>query len=141
MSIGTAFASDLIGLIFNGIDIAGIADNAAVSPATDFYVSLHYADPSAGNQTTNETTYPNYARVQVARDGTGWVITGINASPAANIEFAISGFAASQLTHVAVGLDYTGPGKILAVGELTPPIPIEAGVKPIITTSTIIRFI
>src|SRR5262245_35265390 len=49
------FDNDLLKLIFNATPIANIADNAATSPLTNLYLSLHTADPGAGgNQTTNE---------------------------------------------------------------------------------------
>ncbi len=41
-----------------------IADNAATSPITNLYVSLHTGDPGeAGDQTTSEAAYTSYARV------------------------------------------------------------------------------
>ena len=68
MSKGNTFENDLLGLIFNGTAIANLADDAATSPLTELYVSLHTADPGeAGDQTTNECAYTSYARVAVAR--------------------------------------------------------------------------
>ena len=68
MSKGNTFENDILKLIFNATAIANIADNAASSPLTNLYASLHTADPGeAGDQTTNETSYTSYARVAVAR--------------------------------------------------------------------------
>src|SRR5690348_18210167 len=89
MSKGNTFENDLLKLIFNATAIANIADNAASSPLTNLYVSLHTADPGeAGNQTTSECNYTGYARVAVARTSGGWTVTASSVSPAANITFA-----------------------------------------------------
>jgi hypothetical protein len=54
MGKGATFDNDLLKLIFNATGIANIADNAASSPLTNLYVSLHTADPtSSGNQTSS----------------------------------------------------------------------------------------
>ena len=45
MSLGNTFENDLMKLIFNGTAITSIADNAASSPFTSYYISLHTADP------------------------------------------------------------------------------------------------
>ena len=68
MPKSTTFSNDLAALIFNATAIANIADNAASSPLTNLYLSLHTSSPgTGGSQTTNETSYTNYARVAVAR--------------------------------------------------------------------------
>ena len=72
MSMGNTWENDLLKLIFQATAIANVADNAASSPLTNLYVSLHTADPGeAGDQTTSEISYTGYARVAVARS-TGW---------------------------------------------------------------------
>lgn len=88
MSKGNTFENDLLKLIFNATAIANIADNAATSPLTNLYVSLHTADPGeAGDQTTNEAAYTSYARVAVARTSGGWTITDNSVSPNSDITF------------------------------------------------------
>src|SRR5574343_967927 len=87
-SKGNTFENDFLKLIFQATAIANIADNASSSPLTNLYLSLHTSDPGeAGSQTTNETAYTGYARVAVARSGSGWTVTGNSVSPAANIDF------------------------------------------------------
>lgn len=72
MSKGNTFENDLLKLIFQGVAIANIADNAASSPLTNLRCSLHTADPAeAGNQSSNEANYGAYARVNVGRSTTG----------------------------------------------------------------------
>lgn len=139
MSKGNTFENDLLGLIFNGTAIANLADDAATSPLTELYVSLHTADPGeAGDQTTNECAYTSYARVAVARTSGGWTITDNSVSPAANIDFPAAIGGTETATHVAIGTASTGTGKILYSGAITPNISISTGVTPRIGTGSTI---
>lgn len=140
MSKSNTFENDLLKLIFNGVAIAGLADNAAASPLTNLYVSLHTADPGeAGDQTSNEISYTGYARVAVLRTSGGWTVTANSVSPNAPIEFGeMTDGANVTATHAAIGTHATGTGKILYSGALTPTIAVALGVIPRIkTTSTI----
>lgn len=140
MSKGDTFENDFLKLIFNATAIANIADNAAVSPLTVLYVSLHTSDPGdSGNQTTNETAYTGYARIEVDRNSGGWTVTANSVSPVADIEFGeCTASPGGNLTHAAVGTALSGTGKILWSGALTPNIAMAVGVIPRIkTTSTI----
>ena len=139
MSKGNTFESDLLKLIFNGTTIANIADNAGTSPLTNLYVSLHTGDPGeAGDQTTNEATYTNYARVAVARSGSGWTVTGNSVSPAAAIAFPTATGGSETITHAAVGTDASGAGKLLYSGSISPTIEVVSSVVPSLTTATTI---
>lgn len=139
MSKGNTFENDLLGLIFNADAIANLADNAGTSPLTNLYVALHTADPGeAGNQTTNEATYTSYARVAVARTSGGWTITANSVSPNANIDFPAATGGSETITHVSIGTDSTGTGKILYYGAITPNIAVSTGVTPRIGTGTTI---
>lgn len=140
MSKGDTFENDLLKMIFQATAIANIADNAAASPLTNLYVSLHTADPGdAGNQTTNETAYTGYARVAVARSGSGWTVTGNSVSPAANIDFGeCTASPGAAITHFGVGTASSGTGKLLYKGTVSPNITMAVGVTPRLkTTSTI----
>lgn len=142
MSKGDTFENDFLKLIFNATPIANIADNAATSPLTNLYLSLHTADPGeAGNQTTNEINYTGYARVPVARSGAGWTVTGNSVSPAADILFGtMTAGAGGTATHGVIGTDPSGAGKILWSGTLTPNIIVANGVTPkILAGSTIVE--
>ena len=132
--------NDLLKLLFNATAIANIADNAASSPLTSLYVSLHTGDPGeAGNQTTSEIAYTGYARVAVLRNGTGWTVTGSSVSPAAAITFgAMTAGAGGTVTHFAVGTAVSGTGKILYSGTVTPNIAVTNGVTPQLTTASAI---
>jgi hypothetical protein len=143
MSKGNTFENDILKLIFNATAIANIADNAATSPLTNLYVSLHTGDPGeAGDQTTNECNYTSYARIAVARTTGGWTVTSNSVSPVANIDFANPSNATNlpqTATHAAVGTAASGTGKILYKGALSPTIAITStGTTPRITTSSTI---
>jgi hypothetical protein len=137
MSKGNTFENDLLKLIFNATAIANIADNAAASPLTNLYVSLHTDDPGeAGDQTTNECAYTSYARVAVARSGAGWTVTNNSVSPAAEISFPAATGGTETATHWGVGTASSGAGKLLYSGTVSPNISISSGVTPKLTTST-----
>jgi len=139
MSKGNTFENDLLELIFNATAIANIADNAGTSPLTNLYVALHTSDPGeASNQTSNECAYTSYARVAVARTSGGWTITANSVSPTANIDFPVATGGTETATHVSIGTDSTGTGKILYYGAITPYISISTGVTPRIGTGTTI---
>lgn len=137
MSKGDTFENDWLKLIFQATAIANIADNAATSPLTNLYVSLHTADPAdAGNQTTNETAYTSYARVAVARTSGGWTVTGNSVSPAANIDFPACTGGTATITHFGIGTASSGTGKLLYIGTVSPNISVSSGVTPRLTTAS-----
>lgn len=139
MSKSNTFENDWLKLVFQATAIANIADDAASSPLTNLYVSLHTSDPGeAGTQTTNETSYTSYARVAVARTSSGWTVTNNSVSPAANIDFPQCTGGTATITHAAVGTASSGTGKILYKGALSPNISVSSGVTPRITTSSTI---
>ncbi len=135
------FESDFLKLIFWGTPIANIADNAAASPITNLYLSLHTSDPTdaaASGQETNETNYTGYARKTLARSNADWAITGNSVSPVANVEFGECTAGTASITHVGIGTSASGAGKLLFVGALTPAIAVAAGVIPRLTTASTI---
>lgn len=139
MSKSNSFETSLLNLIFNATAIANIADDAASSPLTELYVSLHTADPGeAGDQTTNEITYSSYARVAVARDSGGWTVTGDTVNPAEAIDFPVGTGGSGTATHFGVGTASSGAGVLLYSGEISPTIACGNGVRPQLTTDTAI---
>jgi len=114
--LGSTFANDIAKLIFTAVAIANIADDAATSPLTDLQFSLHTDNPGiGGDQTTNEAAYTGYARVAVARSGSGFTVTGNDVVNAAEILFGLCTGADEVITHVAVGTASSGTGKILGL--------------------------
>ena len=131
MSKGNTFENDLLLLIFNATAIANIADNASASPLTNLYVSLHTGDPGeAGSQTTNECAYTSYARVAVARSGSGWTVTGNAVVNAALVQFPQCTGSSETATHFAIGTAASSTGKILFKGALSASLAISSGIQP-----------
>lgn len=133
------FENDILKLIFWGTAIANIADNAATSPITTLYLSLHTADPTdaaASGQNTNETTYTGYARIGLNRNSGAWNIVGNVVSPLAEIVFGACTAGTASITHVGIGTAASGAGKLLYSGASTPAISVGVGVTPRITTAS-----
>jgi hypothetical protein len=134
MSKSNTFETDLLTLIFNNTDAALIGDATGLrgsSVAGSLYVSLHTADPGeAGNQTTNECAYTSYARVAVARSGSGWTISGNAVTNAALVQFPQCTGSSETATHFAIGTASTSTGKILYKGALSASLAISSGIQP-----------
>jgi hypothetical protein len=133
MGKSTQFAESELKLIFNGTPITNLADSAAVSPATQLYVTLHTADPGAdGDQTVNEVSYPGYARVAVPRDDANWTVVGNTVSIVNSAVFPqrTDAGAAVTATHASVGLVASGAGMKMYSGALSVPIVIQQNTKP-----------
>lgn len=124
-------------LIFNATAWGNYADNAASTPQTQIANALHTADPGeAGTQSTSETAYTNYARVQVNRNSGGWTVTGGSVSPVAQIDFAAGGVTGSTITYWSTGKTGGGATAILLSGTVTPNITVSSGVTPGLTTAS-----
>lgn len=134
MSASNAFENAIALLIFNNTNAANIGDATGLrgsSTAGTFYVSLHTADPGeAGSQTSNETSYTNYARVAVARSSAGWTVSGSNVSNTATVSFPTGGASGATITHFGIGTDSSGSGNLLFSGALTASLSVSNGVTP-----------
>lgn len=152
MSISNAFAASLLNLIYNAAAIADYAENDTTSPAASVWVSLHFDDPGeAGNQSTNEASYTNYARVARARaDSSGGWAAATATDPAqvtphtTTIDFPESGDAepggGAALDFFATGGAVSGTNVYFWSGGVSPVINVGgAGVTPRLTTSTAIQ--
>jgi hypothetical protein len=135
MATGSTFANDLAKLIFQATAVANIADNAATSPATVYYLSLHTADPSAGNQTTSETSYTGYARVSINRNSGAWSIAANAVTNISSIAFGTNTSGTPTITHVAIGTASSGTGKVLYAGALTSSLALAVGGTPTFNAS------
>lgn len=125
MSKSNSFENAILLLLLNNTNIANIGDATGLrgsSAAGSLYVSLHTADPGeAGDQTTNEATFTSYARVAVARSGSGWTVTGNQAENAASVDFPKCTGGSNTLTHFGIGTASSGAGVLLYSGELADP--------------------
>lgn len=131
MSKSNAFETDFLELIFNATAIADLAEDDTTAPATSLYVSLHTADPGeAGDQTTNETAYTNYARVAVARTPGGWTVSGNQVSNTAAVSFPTCGVTGATITHFGIGTAASGAGYLIMSGALAASLAVSNGVTP-----------
>lgn len=125
-------------LLLNNTNIANVGDATGLrgsSTAGSVYVSLHTSDPGeAGDQTTNEAAYGGYARVAVARSGSGWTVTGNSATNAAAIEFPACTSSSATVTHFGIGTASSGAGVLLYKGALTSSLAVTT------TSNAIVRF-
>ena len=124
MSKGNTTENDILEYVFKATAFSWDA-NASL------YLSLHTADPGeGGNQTTSEATYTSYARVAVARSGSGWTVTGNQASNAALVQFPQATGGTNTITYVAVGTASTGTGQLLYSGALNSSLSVSSGIQP-----------
>lgn len=134
MSASNAFENAIALLIFNNTNAANIGDATGLRGSTtagSLYVSLHTADPGeSGSQTSNETSYTNYARVAVARSGSGWTVSGSNTSNTSTVSFPTCGATGATITHFGIGTDSSGSGNLLFSGALTASLSVSNGVTP-----------
>src|SRR5271157_5357895 len=100
--------------IFQNAAVANVGDAAGLQPsagAGSLYVSLHTADPSAGDQTTSEATYTGYSatgRIPVARSSAGWTVAANALSNAAAITFGACTAGSSTVTYFGIGSAASG---------------------------------
>lgn len=134
MSMSNAAEQAFLDLLFLNTDWAGIGDAGGLqnsAAAGSFYISLHTADPGeAGNQTTNEVSYGSYARVAVARSGSGWTRTSSTISNAALVQFPECTSGSATVTHFAIGTDSAGAGQIVLSGALSSSRSVSSGIQP-----------
>jgi hypothetical protein len=140
MSKGNTFINDILNLVFCATPIANIADNAAISPNTSLYVSLHTGSPGgSGSQTSSEAAYPGYTRVAVPRTSSGWIAaTAQFTGPVSAISFPTSTGGSETETHFAVGTSPSGTGKVICFGTVTPNLAVTVGKQPQLNTATTI---
>ena|GEM_PF-5671617 len=124
-------------LFFNNTAFAQAPLILASSSAGSIFVATHTATPGqTGNQQTNESGYPNYARVAVARSGAGWTITGNNpvvAENAAAITFPTSGSGGTtpeSETYFSMGQETSGAGVIYGFAALSATLVVNNGITP-----------
>jgi hypothetical protein len=143
MSIADVTETNILKLIFNATTWANVAINDTTTPITQIAVALHTADPGeAGTQTTSESAYSGYTRINVNRNTGGWTVAGTTptaASPVANIDFPSSGAAGTTITFFSAGKTGGGASDIYWSGVVSPSIAIGAsGVIPRLTTASTI---
>jgi hypothetical protein len=141
MSASDSLETGLLNLIFKNTTFAGVGDATGLvgsSTAGNLYISLHTADPGeSGSQTTSESAYTSYARVAVARSGSGWTVSGNSAVNAATISFPACTGSTSTVTHFGIGANSTGAGILLFSGALTSSLAVSNGITPSFAASAL----
>ena len=134
MSATNAFETSLLGLIITNIAAANVGDAAGLLPSTTagvFWISLHTASPGeAGDQTTSETVYTNYARQDEARNTTQWTVTGNTADNDNAVGFPQCGATGATLTDFGLGSASTAAGNLFLFGALTASLAVSNGITP-----------
>lgn len=129
----TAFANNLLKMIFNSVAIPGLG--------SALYVSLHSASPNAaGTQSSYEVTYSGYSRVPIERSTAGWTTAAANTTSLQQINFPQCTGGAANATHWAIGTQATGEGGLLYFGALQSALSISELVIPSMTTASISEF-
>lgn len=143
MSKSNDFETGLLALIFTNVGFANVGDATGLRGSTvagSLFLTLCTADPGeAGTAITSETAYTGYARVAVARAGTGFTVAAGSVSPVANADFGeCTALPGTALTHFGIVTSASGAGTLLYSGTLTPNITMAVGVIPRIkATSTV----
>lgn len=124
MPLTTTGANDILALLLTAVALP-------IDYGNTLYISAHTSAPGAnGNQSTNECTYTGYQRVAVSRSNTGWTVTGASGENDAQITFPEASGGSETITHIGIGTDASGPGRLIAWGALTPNISVSEGVTP-----------
>jgi hypothetical protein len=132
MPKSTPTCNSIVNLMYRATAWANVADNAAASPLTNTYVSLHTGNLTAATnqQTDNETAYTDYARQAVARS-TGWAAaSGGATSNAGTISFPQCGVTGATISHVATGTAASGSGTVWHYGALNSSLAVSSGITP-----------
>lgn len=135
MSRSDTYANDYLKHLLQNAAVAKVGDAGGLQPsasAGSLYLSLHTADPTAGDQTTSETAYTGYGgRVAVARTGGAWTVTGRQSVNVAEILWGLcTASPGAAITHVGIGTDSSGAGKLLEVSALAASLTIVVGSRP-----------
>lgn len=142
MSKSNAWENALLELLFKNTNAANIGDATGLRGSTtagSLYFSLHTADPGeAGDQTTSEIGYTSYARVAVARSGSGFTVTANAVAPAANVDFPAGTGGSGTATHFGIGTASSGAGILLYKGAITPNIVCGNGVTPRLNAGNVV---
>ena len=142
MSKSNAWENGLLLLTFNNTNFATVGDATGLrgsSAAGSLYFSLHTADPGeTGTQTTNEAAYTSYARVAVARSGSGFTVTANAVATAADVSFPAGTGGSGTATHFGIGTAASGAGVLLYKGAISPSIVLGDGITPVLTAGTVV---
>lgn len=143
MPKSTAFDNSFLLHMLNNSAIANVGDATGLPAAAtvgSLYLTLHTADPSAGNQSTNEVAYTSYARKAVSRTSGEFSISGAVATLVNNQSFVTGTGGSGTATHWGLGVNGTAASAtvLLWSGAISPSIVCGNGVTPQLLAGTII---
>jgi hypothetical protein len=131
----TVMATEMVAHFFLNAAMAGIGDASGLQPSAvpgNLYLEIHSATPGVGGtQATNEMAYAGYNRVAIPRTSGGWTqntTTVVNAAIASMGTNAAEGTVTSS--HLSIGDDPSGAGKLRYLNALSKPWTIIAGMTP-----------
>jgi len=132
MPKSTSASNSILALVYNATAWANVADNASASPLTSVSVALATASYSgASTLASNEATYTNYARQDVARTTGGWDAPSAGATAnAAAIEFPQCGASGNTITSAATGKTGGGAAIPFHYGDLNASIAVSNQIQP-----------
>lgn len=132
MSKSDAGELDILKYVFQGVAPAWAA-------ASNLFLSLHTADPGeTGNQSTSEAAYTGYTRVTVSRSTSAWTTsTTTKCDNLAAISFPACTGSSATVTHVGIGSDFSGNGRLLYSGALSASLAVSTGITPSFDTSSV----
>lgn len=105
MAKSSAARNKFLLMLFNGTAWANIADNAATAPVTQFFISLHTADPGiAGTMNTSECTYTGYTRIAAPRTSGEWTVTANSVQNTTEMSFPIASGGSETATYASIGM-------------------------------------
>ena len=123
MSKSNQTENDVLAAFLKGVLPAWIAN-------PNVYVALHTADPGeAGNQSTSEATYTNYARQTMVR-ASDWTDGGSTFTNANLVQFPQCGVTGNTITHVSIGELTSDAGQIFYSGALNSPLDVANLIQP-----------
>lgn len=141
MPASTSLAASVLNLYFLNTADANIGDASGLQPSStagSFYIALHTASPgTGGNQTTNEATYTSYARVAIARSGSGFSLSTNVMSNVAAVNFPTCTGGSNTITYFSIGTASSGTGRMLWFGALTSSLAVSSGITPSFAIGTL----
>jgi hypothetical protein len=109
------------------------------SAVTEFFLSLHTGDPTdTGSQASFEAAYTGYTRSTLSRSTTALTnsTTGLIDNKV-TVSFPVCSAGVSYVTHVGLGISFSGTGTLLYSNPLVSPMAIGAGIAPTFDTSSL----
>jgi len=131
MSATNSFETSLLNLIFTNANIANVGDATGLrgsSTAANLHIALYTTTPGESTAGT-EANFTGYARVAVVRSGSGWTVSGNQASNAAKITFAECTGGSNTITGFSIMTAGTG-GDMLFYGSLSANLSVSTGITP-----------